>query len=386
MELLVLSAARSPFATRRGSLSGWHPVVLLASVLERSLEQVAIDPAVVGHVVAACSSPVGEQGLNVGRSATISAGWPLATAACTIDAQALSGFAALRFAAALIEAGDVSCSVAAGVESSSRVPLGSTTGSAVGKPYGPGVHERFARDGGLQAPGVVNDALAASRSFLRSDLDAHVVESRRRFAQASVDNSVCALAVPSSRGKAADLLLRDEVSIVDVSSLSPAFLAEGTTTAANLAPVADGAAAVVLGRPAAPSWSNLEPLAVVRAIEVGVSTPLEACSGWSALQQALKMVDLAPAELGRVELAETSAASALAFLEDAGLDPALVNPDGGTLAIGEPGGAVAPALLARLVHALRRDGHRWGALVQATLDGQSGALVVENPAASTPCG
>ena len=167
----IVDVVRTPGGKRNGSLSGWHPADLAGEVLSTLVARNDLDPALVEDVIMGCVSQVGAQGLNIGRNATLAAGFPESVPATTIDRQCGSSQQAAAFAAQAVMAGVHDIVIAAGVEVMSLVPMGASFGQGVGFPFGPKVEARYAEAGGLIPQGLSAELIATQWGLGREELD-----------------------------------------------------------------------------------------------------------------------------------------------------------------------------------------------------------------------
>ncbi len=272
---LIIAAGRTPFAPVHGELSGWHPVDALAEVLRRLPGADALREAI-GFVAVGCAEPVGSQGANVARAAVVRAGWPLTVPAVTIDQAEVAGLAALVAAGDAVRSGRVDVAVAAGVGMVSRVPPGaSALGRQYGRPWG-AAGDRFADAGGLVPPGVAADRLAAASGLDRSQLDAHAVD--RRAAPVAPPSHILDVTIRRDdrehAGRSDASVDRDRVDPAAGTDSPPLFADDGTTSASNIAPDADGAGAVVLASPRWAAARGHAALASVASIVTGAGDPV----------------------------------------------------------------------------------------------------------------
>jgi acetyl-CoA acyltransferase len=257
---VIVDAVRTAVGMRNGKLSGWHPVDLAGAVLDALVRRNDLDPAVVDDVIVGCVTQVGDQAINVGRSAVLAAGWPESVPGVTVDRQCGSSQQAVHFAAQGVIAGAYDVVVAAGVECMSTTPVGSsvTTGS---RPFGPRVMERYAPLGGLVPQGASAELVAERWSLTRDDLDAYAAESHMRAERAVTGGRFAREIVPVQARirdrETGHLVVLDEdfrtdegvgrgATLESLAALKPAFTPEGRVTAGNSAPVGDGAAAVLV--------------------------------------------------------------------------------------------------------------------------------------------
>jgi len=155
VDVVIVDAVHTPFAPRGGDLAGWHPVDLFAEVLIALRERTSFEGSELSHVYAGCMTPIGEQALNVARLGLLAAQWPENIAGSTLDGDLAASQLAVHSAIAAVASGSVDLCVAGGVESTSRIHVGASTGAGLGKPFGPAVHLRYAEGGGLVSPGMI---------------------------------------------------------------------------------------------------------------------------------------------------------------------------------------------------------------------------------------
>lgn len=355
---LVVDAVRSPVGARGGRLSGWHPADLAGRLLVALAARTGLDPVEVGDVVLGCAMPVGSQAFNIGRNAVLSAGWPVTVPGGTVDRQASSSLAAVAAAVAAVRSGAADLVVAGGVEVMSSTPHGATLVPGA-MPFGPGVAERFRDAGGLVPGPVAAERLAAALGLDRAAIDQVAARSHERAAAAAPGGEL--VAVPArtfdrDRGEAVasgtDLVTDELPDRGDLAELRPAFDPEGTVTAGNSAPAADGAAVVLIASEDAAARLDRDPLARIRSSVLAGVDPLQMLDAAPATTKALVDAGVDALRLARAELAEPFAAVVVAWERAFGVDPARVNPDGGGIALGEPTGATGARLLATLVHGL----------------------------------
>lgn len=390
--VVIVDACRTAIGLRHGGLSGWHPVDLAGTVLAALAGRSGIDPGTVDDVVMGCATPVGDQGCNVARSAVLAAGWPSVVPASTIDSQGASSLGAVAVAAAAIAAGSCEVVVAGGIELSSTTPAGAWVEPG-SRPFGPAVVARYAGDGGLVPPGVAAEAMASRYDLGRDDLDRWAGQSRDRAVRATehgcFDDEI--VAVPArqwdrERRSAVDLdgsVVADEGVgrvVGDVSSWPAMFVPGGVITAANSSPVGDGAAALLLMSEDRATVLGLRTLArFVGAGAAGVDPRDMLGAVIPAAGAVLRRLAVGVADVARFEVDETYATVPLAWMAELGVEPARVNPEGGSIALGHPPGAGGARMVTSLVHGLARTG---GGLGLATLGGVGGvaaAVLVASP-------
>jgi acetyl-CoA acetyltransferase family protein len=360
---VVVDALRTPYGRRGGALSGWHPVDLAAELLSRLVGRNGLDATHVDDVVLGCTSQVGAQACNVARRAVLAAGWPESVPGATVDRQAASSAQAVHWAAQAVMSGAQDLVVAGGVEVMTAVPLGANLAvPAVGKPYGHRLQERYRAGGGLLPPGLAAEEVVRRWSLRRDELDAWAFASQTRARRAQVHPSghlVGVAAGAASPGDAAaGLLVRDEAisppsSLADLAALAPIFVEGGSITAANMAAEGDGAAALLIASPRRARDLGLVARARVVSFAVAGGAPdIWPVATVAATSEALRRAGLAPGDVDRFEVHESSAAAVLAWLAGTGVPPERVNPEGGALATTAPLGACGAGLFVAAVAGL----------------------------------
>src|SRR6478735_3393237 len=249
-DALIIDAVRTPLGRRNGKLAGWHPVDLAAHTLRALVDRNDLDPGVVDDVIMGVVMQVGEQTLCTGRNAALAAGFPDHVPGTSIDRQCGSSQQAIHFAAQGVMAGAYDVVIAAGVESMTRVPMGSSL-IAGQSPFGPRMHERYPN---LVPQGISAELIAEKWGLSREELDAFAVESHRRAARATDEGRFehQIVPVPVTTDDGAELMTRDEgirpdTSLERLATLKPAFKPDGgVITAGNSSQITDGAAAVLI--------------------------------------------------------------------------------------------------------------------------------------------
>ena len=374
----IVDAVRSPFGKRNGTLATLRADELAGQVLNALVERNGLDPAEVEDVQMGCVSQVGEQGWNIARMAALVAGWPDSVPGATIDRQCGSSLQACFTAASAVSAGQLDLVVAAGVESMSRVPIGSSGGD-----LSPKLFERWE----IVPQGISAELIAEEWGLSREELDAYSYESHRR-ALAAIDEGRFereVVPVEVSNPHAGVLFGVDETPRADTSpealaALEPAFLPEGKVTAGNSSQICDGAAAVLVASEEACGRLGLEPRARFVSFGLaGVDPRLMLHGNPQASARALERAGLTWEDVGVIEVNEAFASVALQFMRDTGLDErwADVNPNGGGISLGHPLGATGARVTATLLNELERRGARYGVATMCVGFGQAIAAVIE---------
>jgi acetyl-CoA acetyltransferase family protein len=384
-EALIVDAVRSPIGRRNGSLAGIRADDLAAVVLNGLVERLDVDPGRVEDVQMGCVTQVGEQALNVGRVAVLVAGWPETVCASTIDRQCGSSMQAAFNAATAIKAGQLDVVVAAGVESMTRVPMGSNLG-----PEGWGViNEKIGERWPIVPQGISAEAIAAEWGLSRDALDEYALASHRRALAAIDEGRFEREIVPVEVGSAGAAVLfavdeapRRDTTAEKLAALAPAFTPEGVVTAGNSSSIVDGAAAMLVTSPAAAERLGLEPRA--RFVSFGLSgvDPYRMLHGNpQACERALGKAGLTWDDVAVIEVNEAFASVVLQFLADTGLEERWqsgdVNPNGGGISLGHPLGATGARITATLLNELDRRGERYGIASMCIGQGQAIAAVIE---------
>jgi len=377
-DALIVDALRSPIGRRGGALAGVRADELAGQVLNALVARHDLDPAEVEDVQIGCVTQIGEQGWNIGRMAPLVAGWPETVCGTTVDRQCGSSLQAAFNAAAAIRAGELDVVVAAGVESMSRVPMGSNGGDLSDR-----LHERWQ----IVPQGISAEVLAREWSLSREALDAYSLESHRRAVAATDEGRFEREIVPVETGAAGAAVLvavdeapRRDTSADKLAALPPAFLPDGVVTAGNSSQIVDGAAAVLVTSERAASRLGLEPRG--RYVSFGLSgvDPHRMLHGNpEACRRALARAGLGWDEVAVIEVNEAFASVVLQFVQDTGLGDRMedVNPNGGGISLGHPLGATGARVTATLLNELERRGERYGIACMCIGFGQAIAAVIE---------
>jgi acetyl-CoA acyltransferase len=371
-----------------GALYPIHPATLLAQTLSALVSRNELDPALVDDVITGCVGQVGDQALNIGRTAVLAAGFPEAIPATTIDRQCGSSQQAAHFAAQGIMAGAYDIAIACGVESMSRVPMGSGTlpGSA---PFAP-LAERYPE--GLAHQGIGAELIAARWGFSRADLDEYSARSHRLAAETALaggfDNEIIPVTFPDGSTHQEDETVRPGTTAESLAGLRPAFEDPGFAqrfpeigwriTPGNSSPLTDGASAALIMSAARAEQLGLRPRARFHTFAVTGSDPLLMLTGViPATEKALKRSRLAIDEIDAFEVNEAFAPVPLAWAKDLGADLSRLNPRGGAIALGHPLGGSGTRLLATLVNHLEATGGRYGLQTMCEGGGMANATIIE---------
>jgi len=374
-DALIVDAVRSPIGKRGGSLAAVRADDLAAQVLNALVARAGLDPAAVEDVQLGCVTQVGEQGWNIGRMAALVAGWPESVCGTSVDRQCGSSLQACFNAATAVRAGELDVVVAAGVESMSRVPMGSNGGD-----LSPALLERFE----IVPQGISAEVLAREWNLTREQLDAYSLESHRR-AVAAIDAGrfeaeIAPVTLPDGGRFVVDETPRRDTSADKLAALPPAFLPDGVVTAGNSSQIVDGAAAVLIASERACERLGLRPRARFVSFGLAGVDPHRMLHGNpQACERALARAGLTWDDVAVVEVNEAFASVVLQFLADTGLGDRLadVNPNGGGISLGHPLGATGARVVATLLGELERREARHGVASMCIGFGQAIAAVVE---------
>jgi len=399
MDTFILDHVRTPRGKGKpdGSLHEISPVWLASRPLVALAQRNHLDTSQVEEVVMGCVSPVGEQGGNIGRIAVLAADWHQAVPAISIDRACGSGLEAVAFAAGKVMSGQADLAVGAGVESMSRVPMGSSGGAWAQDP-------QMSAKTHFVMQGISADLLASLHGQSRRDLDAYAVESHRRAARAWSEGRFARSVVPVQDFIGLTLLERDETirpetTLEGLSALKPAFAEMGRKYgydavalerypqleaidhghhAGNSSGIVDGAAAVLVGNAAAAARAGLKPRARIRSFAAIGSEPTLMLDGpAAAARRALARAGMAPADVDLWELNEAFSSVVLTFMGELGIDHERINVNGGAIAMGHPLGASGAMILGTVLDELERSGRGTALVSLCVAAGMASAMVIE---------
>lgn len=389
-DVVIVDAVRTPVGRGKagGALADVHPVDLLAQTLQALLARSAeVDPAAVDDVIIGCVSQVGEQSATPGRMAWLAAGLPAHVPATTIDRKCGSSQQSVHFAAQGILSGEADIVIAGGVESMSRVVMGSARMGA--DPYGEGVAAAYAP--GLVSQGVASELVTAEWGFTRGQLDEYAVLSHERAAAAqdagAFDREIVPITTPDGVVKADETIRRGTTAaklgglkaVFETPELSARFpQVTWSTTAGNSSQITDGASALLIMSRQKADELGLRPRARVHSMSVVGSDPLLMLTGpIPATHKILARSGFTLDEIDHVEVNEAFAPVPLAWLEEFDADPARLNPRGGAIALGHPLGASGARLMTTMLHALEDEGQRYGLQLMCEAGGMANATIIE---------
>ena len=363
-DVFIVEAVRSPIGRRGGGLSTLHPADLLGAVQKALIERAGIDPAGVDQIVGGCVTQVGEQSFNIARTAWLTAGLPLTVAASTVDSQCGSSQQATNLGAGLIASGAADVVISCGVESMSRIPLGSNVKSGPGRAFPKSYFPQYEPTSQFEGA----ERIAEKWSITRDECDAFGLQSQQRAARAwqegRYEREVVPITAPvlNDEGKPTGdtyVVSRDEglreTSLEKLAVLKPVARDDGVHTAGTSSQISDGAAAVLMMSAACASELGLSPRArISQQCLVGVDPVLMLTGPIDATNKLLARSGLTMADIATIEINEAFASVVLAWQREVSPDPATVNPNGGAIALGHPVGCTGARLITTALHELER--------------------------------
>jgi acetyl-CoA C-acetyltransferase len=387
-EAYIVEALRTAGGKRGGALKDWHPADMGAAVLDALVEKSGIDPAAVEDVIVGCVSQVGEQSFHIGRNMVMASRLPDSVPAVSIDRQCGSSQQSLHFAAQAVMSGTQDVVIAAGVESMTRVPMGTPVflplqaGIGTG-PWPQSIKDRYGVTEFSQFTGA--EMIAANYGFTREQLDAYALGSHRKAAEATeagaFDSEIVPLAILDADGNESfhirDEGIRFDASIEGLAALKT-LKPDGVVTAGNASQICDGASGLLVVSERALKDHGLKPLARIDNLTVTAGDPvIMLMEPIPATRRALERSGRSVGDIDLYEVNEAFAPVPLAWLKEIGGDPARLNVNGGAIALGHPLGASGAKLMATLVHALHARGKRFGLQTMCEGGGIANVTIVE---------
>jgi acetyl-CoA acyltransferase len=385
---VIVDAVRTAGGKRNGKFRNWHAVDLASESLKALQQRNDLDPALVEDVITGCVMQVSEQSLNIGRNAVLAAGWPESVPATTIDRQCGSSQQALHFAAQGVMAGAYDVVVAAGVESMTHTPMGSSVVRDFGFPFGPRMMKRYEAVGGIVSQGHGAEMVADQWGLSREDLDTFAVRSHQLAARATAEgrfeNEIVPVPVHDDEGNDTDELvtadegIRPDSSVEVLATLKSAFMEGGKITAGNASQITDGSAAVLIMSEEKAAALGYTPRARFHAFSLAGVDPVTMLTGpIPATRTVLERAKLSMDDIDLIEINEAFASVVLAWEKELHADMDRVNVNGGAIALGHPLGASGAKLMTTLLNELERTDSRYGLLTMCEGGGMANATVIE---------
>lgn len=378
-EVVIVEAVRTPVGKRKGILSNERPDDLSAKVLQELVKRAGISPELIDDVIFGCVTQVGEQALNIARTAALTAGFPIHVPGITIDRQCGSSQQAVHFASQAILSGDMDIVIAGGIESMTRVPMGSNA-------QGAGWSDALTSQYEMIHQGLSAERVAKKWGISRSEADQFSLESHQKACRAQdegrFEREIMPIEVTLEDGTkqiiSQDEGPRRETSLEKLGTLKPAFQENGIIHAGNASQMSDGAAALLLMEKKKALELGLKPRFKVVARSVIGSDPTLMLTGpIEATRQVLNKAGLAVEDIDLFEINEAFAPVPLCWLKEMNIDPNKLNPNGGAIALGHPLGASGARVMTTLLHELERTGGRYGLQAICEGNGMANATILE---------
>ena len=387
--VVIVDAVRTPIGRRNGGLSTLHPAELLGAVHKALIDRTGIDPQQVGQVVNGCVSQVGEQSFNIGRTAWLAAGLPMEVPNTTVDTQCGSSQQATNLATALVGAGVVDVAIACGVESMSRIPIGSSGSKSLG--FGIPIPKTYFGRYEMTSQFEGAERIADRWGITREDTDAFGLLSQQRAIRAWDEDRYAGQYIEIDAPDLGDdakptgtthRVSRDEglreTSIDKLASLKPVARENGVHTAGNSSQISDGAAAVLIMTEERAGELGLTPRArIVDTCLVGVDPVLMLTGPIDATRKLLGRTGLSIDDIDTFEINEAFASVVLAWAKEVGADLARTNPNGGAIALGHPLGATGALLITKALYELERTNGRYGLISMCCGGGIGTGTIIE---------
>jgi acetyl-CoA C-acetyltransferase len=388
-EAYLVAAARTAGGRKGGRLAGWHPADLAAQVLDAIVARSGIDPARVDDVIMGCVGQAGEQSANVGRNAVLASSLPESVPATSVDRQCGSSQQAVQFAAQAVMSGTMDIVIAAGVESMTRVPMGTPSvlpfKNGMGHYMSPNIRSRYPGPDFSQFMGA--EMMAKKYKLTREQLDQYALSSHQR-AIAATQSGAFKDEIISVQIKTADGSLTDEQHLTDegirydasIESISGVKLIQegGMLSAATASQICDGAAAVMVVSEKALKEFNLTPMARVHHMTlIGHDPVIMLEAPLPATERALKKCGMKIDDIDLFEVNEAFASVPVAWLQYTGADRERLNVNGGAIALGHPLGGSGAKLMTTLIYALKNRNKRYGLQTMCEGGGMANVTIIE---------
>ncbi|WP_144786988.1 thiolase family protein [Lysinibacillus fusiformis] len=378
-EVVIVAAVRTAVGRSKGALSLVRADDMAADVLQEAVQRAGINKEQVDDVILGCVTQTAEQGGNIARTALLMAGFPDSVPGVTIDRQCGSSQQAVHFAAQAILAGDMDIVIAGGVESMSRVPMGTNMKNAH-------LGNRLQENYHIIHQGLSAEKIAEKWSLSKEQLNSYAYESHQRALAAieagSFKDEILPIEVIQEDGTVTKVVKdegpRAETTVDILNGLKTVFQEDGVITAGNASQMSDGASAVVVMALDKAQELGIRPLAkIITRVVVGSDPTLMLTGPIEATRKALERSGLNIEDIDTYEINEAFAPVPLVWLQEIGGDPKKLNPDGGAIALGHPLGATGTKLLTTLLYRMERENYRYGLLAICEGMGMANATIIE---------
>ena len=382
VEVVIVDAVRTPLGKRNGWLREQHPVKLGSHVVKALLARSGLDKTEVDHVIFGCVSQVAEQTLNIARNVVLDAELPIEVPATAIDFQCGSSQQSIHLAAAMVSSGQADTVIAGGVESMTRVPMGSSLGIGGASPFTDNIMESH----NMIPQGIASDEIAAKWGVTRLEMDKLSLESHRRAWKATeagvlrreiaplqgVDDAGNLFLVERDQG------IRPSTTLEKMAQLEPVFTPNGVTTAGNSSQISDGAAAVLVMSAARAAQLSLKArVRIVEGTTIGSDPHLMLTGPIPATEKVLRRAGMAIGDIDLFEVNEAFASVPRIWERELGVDLDRVNIHGGAIALGHPLGGSGARLMTALINALETTGSRFGLQTMCCGGGMATATIIK---------
>jgi acetyl-CoA acetyltransferase family protein len=383
-EAVIVDAVRTPMGRRNGKLKDWHPVDLMGQVLSFLAERNNLNKELVDDVIVGCVTQFAEQSTNIARNAALAANFPESVPGTTVDRQCGSSQQAIHFAAQGVMSGAYDIVIAGGVESMTRVPMGSNVGGDFSAPFGMSVISRYA--GKLVPQGLSAELIAQKWEISREQVDALSLESHRRAGLAADEGRFKSQILPirvlnedgTSFSFERDEGIRVDTSMEKLATLKTSFKADGVVTAGNSSQISDGAAAVLIMERGTAERLGLRPRARFASFALAGDNPVMMLTApIPATRKVLAKAGLTLDQMDLIEINEAFASVVLAWQHEMQADMQKVNVNGGAIALGHPLGASGARIATVLLNELERIGGRYGLQTMCEGGGMANAMIIE---------
>ena len=377
-DAVIVGAVRTAVGRRKGALAEIHPAVLSAATLRALAARTGVDPSLIDDVIWGTVMQVGEQSMNIARTAVLGAGWPESVPATTVDRQCGSSQQAVSFAAAGVISGQYEFAVAGGVESMTRVPMMS---SAVGEdPFGPEFSARY--NGVVPNQGDGAELIAEHWKLTRAQLDAFALSSHEKAAVAQdaglFDEEIFEFTLPDRTGFSLDEGIRRGGTMESMAGIRSAFKPEGLLTAGNSSQMSDASAALLVTTSENAARLGLKPLVRIHTVVLAANDPVIMLTApIPATKKVLARAGLSMSDIGVFEINEAFASVPLAWGIETSADMGKLNPLGGAIALGHPLGGSGARIMTTMIHHMKNNGIRYGLQSMCEGGGQANATIVE---------